>query len=35
MESDVLWIHALAHMLVGEPAATPDQVRGTLSPDTR
>src|SRR6266700_6214482 len=26
------WIHALAHVLIREPVATPDQVRGWLSP---
>jgi hypothetical protein len=30
---DVLRIHALAHVLVGEPVSTPDQVRGRLSPE--
>ena len=29
---DVLSIHALAHVLFGEPVPTPDQVRGRLSP---
>src|SRR5215471_5937086 len=29
---DMLAIHALAHVLVGESVSTPDQVRGRLSP---
>jgi len=29
----VLWTCCLAHILIGEPESTPDQVRGRLSPE--